>query len=149
MVKTILVISTILLAGGGALAFVGCHGRSPEGRADWVVEKMTRELELDEDQVVHLNQIKENLLEKARDAHADRGIVRETVIAELENDEIDQKRLNQLVDDRLDHMKEMAAFVIAEFSKFHAELTPAQRDKLVAEIKTWPERHCRWHQTSE
>ena len=145
MVKTILTITAILFAGAGTLAFVGCHGHSPEGKADWVVEKMTRELELDEDQTAQLHQIKENILEKAREARANRGIIRETVTAELEKETIDQERLNQMVDERLAHIKEMATFVIAELAEFHAELTPTQREKLVAEIKTWPERHRRWH----
>ena len=149
MVRTIVEITTLLLTGAGAMAFVGCHHRSPEDKADWVVEKMTRELELDADQVARLNEIKSAFIEKAREAHADRGIVRQTVVAELESEEVDQERLNQLVDDRLSRTKEMAAFAIAELSDFHKTLTKGQREKLVAEINTWPDRHCRWRSSGD
>jgi len=149
MLKTTGAIAAVILVAGAALAFVGCHARSPEGRADWFVEKMTRELELDESQAARLDDIKGGVLEKVRQARADRGIIRETVMAELEKDTIDQERLNRLVDERIARAREIAAFAIAELADFHAELTPVQREKLVAEVRTWPERHGRWHRECE
>ncbi len=126
----------ILLASLTLFAFTGCS-RTPEERADRIVEHMAKKLELNETQKVRLDKIKGEFLVKRQELITSRGSTFEEANALMRSETIDQARLSALVDKNKEQATDMVQFVFAKFNEIHDILTPEQREKLVAKIETY------------
>ena len=98
---------------------------------------------LNESQRVQLDQIKDELMTKARGMHADKDSMREELVAPLRNEEIDQERVKILIADHRAKMDEIIDLLVVRLAEFHKTLTPDQKEKLVAKIETFKKWHHR------
>ena len=78
-----------LLISGVAL-FSGCRRHSHEHKAEFMVDYISETLDLNESQQEQLDQIKDELLTKAQDMHADKASMHEELVVQLRSEEIDQ-----------------------------------------------------------
>lgn len=128
----------ILLAAAAVLILSSCY-RTTEQRAEHMVKYLAAELKLDESQTAKLETIKDEFLARRP------GMIklREESVREanelMRSADIDQARLNALVDRNQTQINELVRFVFAKFTEIHDMLTPAQREKLVVMI----ERHMK------
>lgn len=134
----------ISITGSSLILFiVGCHGKfshhcfpsSPEDKAEMIVKKITSELELNEQQQVKLNEIKDEFLAKKNERQKDHKHMFDTILSEIKSEKIDQEKLKTLADSRLKTMKEMTPFVVSKLAEFHSILTPEQRVKLADKMQ--------------
>jgi Spy/CpxP family protein refolding chaperone len=135
----------ILLILTGSLIIAGCgrhrfHRASPEKKAEWVVKKITKELDLDEQQQTKLNQIKTELLDKHKDFKGMHGELFSELRDQISSSQIDQDKLNTLFMEKEDQFREMHTFAISKFAEFHSMLTPEQRNKLVEHMDKFKEK---------
>lgn len=131
----------------GALALSGCNhrcgmGKSPEKKADHIAKKLASELDLSAEQKLKLDKIKLDLLGRKGDFQSIHGGMKDLVLGQLRAGSVDTAAVNKGLEDREAKMREMRGFLVAEFSEFHAMLTPAQREKLAVHIEKMG-RHCR------
>lgn len=117
---------------------VGCHHnkttpfgpRAFKDRIEKMTEKLSKDLDLTDEQKNHLNIIKDEInaeLLKRKNQMAEMfNVIRE----EIHKDSIDQQRLEQLFDDRKQFREGMHRFMFKKFAEFHAMLTKEQRLKL-------------------
>lgn len=126
----------ILLAGLTLFAFTGCS-RTPEQKADHIVEHMVKKLDLNDAQKAQLDKIKGEFLAKRQELITSRGGTFEEANALMRSDTIDQARLNALVDKNKEQATDMVQFVFAKFTEIHDMLTPEQREKLVSKIEKY------------
>ncbi len=109
--------------------------RSPEERAEWMVKRISKELELTDAQKQALNRIKDEFIAKHK---ADRPQL-EAQIAALSElvraDTIDQIKLKELRKKHQAHRESMENFFVEKASEFHKVLTPEQRAKAAAWIQ--------------
>jgi protein CpxP len=137
MVKKIFIMSMAVIAAGGILFATGCAHRckTPEKRAEWIVDKIKNKLDLSKEQVTEVNKIKDEILAKRDEFKSLHEGVYETVLKEIRSDKIDVNGINQLLSAKEVKFKELRIFMISEAAKFHAVLTPEQREKLAKELE--------------
>ncbi len=125
----------------GAFLLAGCHGRHcgwknrPEQKAEHIVKRLAKELDLNEDQKTKLDKIKTEILLRKADFKVVHSGIHDEIFSQLKASSVDQGKLNQAFEDREAKMKELRTFLISEFAEFQAILTPNQREKLVAKLQ--------------
>jgi Spy/CpxP family protein refolding chaperone len=125
----IALISTLAVAGPGF------RDRGPGMFGDWMIERMTDNLELNETQVENLQGVKDAIKtarDKLRENRKDKG---DEILALLEQPTLDQEKAMALLTERGDAMKEQAPKVIAAIAGFYDSLTPQQQQTLRETIK--------------
>ena len=137
---TILLIGMLISALG---LFSGCRRHSHSHKAEFMVDYISETLDLNESQQEQLDQIKDELLTKAQDMHADKASMHEELVAQLRSEEIDQMRVKGLIAEHRAKMDEIVDLVVIRLSEFHKTLTPEQKEKLIAKIETFKKWHHR------
>ena len=127
----------LFLAGCGHVHGKGfCHGWGGD-KADWVVNKISSELDLNDTQKAKLNSLKDEVLKKKDEFKGDHEAMLAEIRTQLLSDKLDQAKINQLFVSRQAKHDEMRQFLIAKVAEFHAVLTPEQRTKLVNKLEAW------------
>jgi len=140
MVKKGLYLSLIAFMLIGIAGFTGCRRHSPGHKAEFMVDYVSETLDLNESQKEHLDQIKDELLEKGMQMRSDKAAMHSELVSQLRREEIDQESLKAMVTEHQVKMEEMIDLAIVKLAEFHKTLTPEQREKLVAKlesIKKW------------
>jgi Spy/CpxP family protein refolding chaperone len=133
-----------LLAALPVLAVTGCYHKTPEQRAERVVQRLAATLELDTAQREKLEKMKENFLAKRSDMMK----MRQETINDLNeimlSPQLDQARLNARTEKIQAHTSDLIRFISTEFAELHDMLTPEQRSKLVEKMEKHEQRARRW-----
>ncbi|MDX2422168.1 MAG: Spy/CpxP family protein refolding chaperone [Amphritea sp.] len=135
-------VTSIALVGGGLTA---CnHHRSPEERADYMMEKITSKLELTAPQMSQLEQLKNELLDVRQTMLAERDTVHNAVNELLNQPILDQQRALKLAQDRTETINQKAPQVIAAFADFYDNLNPEQQTMLREKVQEHKEQRHHW-----
>lgn len=146
LLKIILISATVLIAGMFVIsgcAHRGFHrfgGGSPEKRAEFIVDKISDELDLTDPQKAKLNSIKDEVIAK----HKSRKDIYEgtfnTLQSEIKKDKMDEKlllsKLNEFSKDR----EEMHTFMVSKLVEFHSMLTDEQKQTLIDKMNDMKDR---------
>ena len=141
MVKKGLAISIIALLIAGVASFSGCRRHSHAHKAEFMVDYISETLDLNESQQAQLNQIKEELMEKAQKMHANKESMHEELVTQLRSEEIDQALVKAKIAEHRVQMDDIIDLIVVRLAEFHKTLTPEQKEKLVAKIETFK----KWH----
>ena len=144
-------IAAILGAVGIAVAVAGCgHGYRHHEPGDYAVrhiERLGKELNLNEAQTAKLNAVTETL-RKGRDTmRVKHDEKQKEVLALLDQPKLDRQRALGLVQQTTRDINDHAPEMIAAMGDFYDSLTPPQQQKLREEVKermAYADR-CRWH----
>ena len=150
----IITIVSVVLVGLIALA-LGCRSsiaHSGHHNKAYVLEKVTRELDLDEEQQARLD----GLFTRLRDAHAEGQEFRNTLHADfltaVNEEQLDRVELDRLYAEAKQRVDSFYDVFAAELVEFHGMLTPEQRGKLIEKIesraecrRSFRERGCPWN----
>jgi Spy/CpxP family protein refolding chaperone len=130
---------TVVLVAAAALSVLvltGCY-RTPEQRAEYMVKHLSSKLDLNDTQKAKLERIKDEFLAR----RPDMARMREETVKEanelMRSAEIDQTRLNALMEKSHAGATDMIMFVSAKFTEIHDMLTPEQREKLAGHIEEY------------
>ena len=141
MVKKGLYLSLIAFLFIGIAGFAGCRRHSPHQKAEFMVDYVSETLNLNESQKEHLDQIKDELLEKGMQMRADKAAMHGELVAQLRSEDIDQDRLKAMVTEHRVKMEALIDLGIDRLAEFHKTLTAEQREKLVAKLESFK----KWH----
>ena len=141
MLKKGLYISLIGILISSLGFFSGCRRHSHAHKAEFMVDYITETLDLTESQQAQLNQIKEELLEKAQQMHANKESMHEELVNQLRSEEIDQALVKARIAEHRAQMDDIINLIVVRFAEFHKTLTPEQKEKLIAKIETFK----KWH----
>mgnify|MGYP001825806250 FL=1 len=141
MVKKSLSITLIGVFIAGALVFTGCRSHSHLGRVDFMVDYIAETLDLSDPQREQLDGIKEEFMAKAKEMHAQKEAMHAEFMAELRKEDISQENLKGLIAQKRAQMDEMIDLALARLVEFHNTLSTEQREKLVAKIEYFHEKH--------
>ena len=136
----------ILLAGSavivGTLAACGHHRyHDPEKRGEWIVEKVTDELELNESQQAKLETVRKEILTVRKDMHADRKNVREEILVMLDQPQLDRQKVLSMVEQKTVSINQHAPQVVNALGDFYDSLSDEQREELREHFADMGERH--------
>jgi periplasmic protein CpxP/Spy len=144
-------IVAILSAVGIAVAVTACgHHAREHGPGDYAVrhvEKLGKELNLNEAQTAKLNAVTATLRKSRESMHARHDETRKAALALLDQPKLDRQRALGLVQQTTRDINDQAPDVIAAVGDFYDSLTPAQQQKLRTELKERMESgdRCRWN----
>ena len=134
--RTIIVITAgTLLIGGVAACKHKMHSATPEERGEWVVEKVSKKLELNETQKIKLVNLKDELLAVRKTMRSDRDEKRAEVLAMLQQPTLDREKANTMVQQKINVASTQAPVVIDAMADFYDSLDDAQRAELVEHIE--------------
>lgn len=131
--------------------FVGCgprgyHSgfRGPGMDVGRISEKIADRLDLTAEQKAELEKMVSEAKAKREEGSDWKKSMQQDVINLVRQDRIGQADIDRLVKVHRQRMDEAVAFLSERFIRFHASLTPKQREKLVAEIENHDSHHCRY-----
>jgi protein CpxP len=136
-------IRTLALAmlGMATLSMTACHRyRTPEERADKMVSKVAKELDLNEQQKAKLLAVKDAFLTARAQVRKEHDALFEEGVAIVQSNELDQAKALQLLERHQALHRQVAPSVIAKLAEFHASLTPEQRAKGIERLKHFHDR---------
>jgi len=138
--KRYIALGAVLLIASGV--YFGCRSHRPEDmakhaekRAEWVVEKISEELELTAEQQKTLNGIKDEVLARHRELKELRSGVISDVFSTLDKESVTEDELNAMFAQREAKWKELREFAVAKFTQFHNSLTKEQKIKLKEKLE--------------
>ena len=122
---------------------IGCNGmmkkhfymhHSHQEMTDFMVNKFSKELKLNESQKEMLKDFVKEMKEKRNEYSGEREDFFNTLITEIESEKLDEKILNQMFEYRMQRMNDMKPIVIAKLVEFHNTLSSEQKEILVKKI---------------
>ncbi len=140
VVTGVLVIGTALVGFGG-------HSMEPAEHAQWMVKKVTRELELNADQVAKLEVLKERILLAQAQVHDSNEHKSELVVELLSAPVFDRAKVVEVVRTKTDAVLTQAPEVITAFGDFYDSLDSTQKQVVidhVSERMAHHEHHASW-----
>ena len=135
----------VLLTVGVVACNHGMHFGSAEERGEWIVQKVTNELELDQTQQARLAAVKNEFLDMRKSMHSDREQTRTDVLAMLKQPTLDRGKANAIVGQYIEKVNSRSPVIIDAIGNFYDSLDDAQRAELTAFIEHKMEHHHRWH----
>jgi Spy/CpxP family protein refolding chaperone len=145
MLKKGLTIALICVFISAALIFTGCRSHSHQGKAEFMVDYIAEILDLTDPQREQLDGIKEEFIAKSKEMHAQKEAMFAAFMAEIRKEQIDEQNLKDLIAEKRAQMDEIINLAMVRLVEFHKTLTPEQREKLVAKLEWFHEKHQhRW-----
>ncbi len=142
MIKRIAVGAGIVtLVGGLAACGPWSHRQDPEDMAQYVVEKMTKLLTLNDAQSGKLNALKDQVLKTRSEVHATHDKTRAQALALLDQSSFDRTQALAMIASHAQLMNDKAPAVVNAFGDFFDSLTPEQQQILRKELAERMERH--------
>lgn|SRR5512143_3821031 len=121
-----------------------CYHRTPEQRAERVVQHMVTNLKLDADQTAKLEKMKEEYLARRPDMVKMREETMKDFRELMLSPQLDQAKLNARREKIQAHADDLIRFVTDKFAEIHDMLTPEQRSRLVEDMEKHAHRAHRW-----
>jgi hypothetical protein len=122
---------------GGALLTLGVvacnhgmHFGTAEERGEWMVEKVTKELELNQAQQARLAEVKDEFLNMRITMLSEREQTRADVLAMLQQPTLDRDKANTIVDQHIATINSRSPLIIDAIGNFYDSLDDAQRTEL-------------------
>lgn len=144
--RTILLLTGgLLLVAGVAACNHGMHCGSAEERGEWMVQKVSDELELDQMQHARLEAVKDEFLSMRQSIRSDREQTRTDVLAMLQQPKLDRDRANAIVSQYIETINSRSPLIIDAVANFYDSLNDEQRAELTEFIEHRTEHHRHWH----
>jgi Spy/CpxP family protein refolding chaperone len=141
----IIITSGVLLIGGVAACKHKMHSASAEERGEWVVDKVSKELELNDSQRIKLVEVKDQFIAVRKSMRSDREEARKEVLAMLKQPTMDREKVNAMVNQKIAIVSEKSPSIIDAIGNFYDSLDDSQRAELSEFIEEKMERHVKHH----
>ncbi len=139
----VIVILALLMVSGIAIARYKGFCNGPEGRMNWVTERIDKKLDLDEQQRNQLTELKDQTLTIMQEMRSERESTSEAALALLDSPKFNREAARRLVDEKQTQLATAADQLIDHFGDFSDTLTDEQRAKLQEMIQHHRNhRHC-------
>ncbi len=127
------------LGGVGLITSVAAYGHhqchDPEQRGNWMVEKISSELELTEPQVEKLEAVRDQMMDARKQMHQERKVAREDMLKLLGQSSLDRDQSLAMINQRLDAIRDNAPQLVNALGDFYDILSPEQKQELKERIE--------------
>ena len=131
---SLVIVSTLLLVG----AFSACrHHHDPEDRAQWMQDKVTKKLELNDTQQLKLKQLSDEMMAARMAMKQQFGDSREQLLVLIEQPTLDQQQIFNLIQSHTQAFNETAPGIVAALGDFYDDLNAEQQ----AQIREFMQEH--------
>jgi Spy/CpxP family protein refolding chaperone len=126
------------------LVACGHHFSSPEERAEYMVDKVSKELTLNDAQNVKLNTLKDELLAARQEMISKRKETKQAINELLEQPALDRDRVLNMVSEHTQAVNDKAPQIVSALGDFYDSLTAEQQAKLREKVKERMEHHGKY-----
>ena len=140
-------IGAVFFTARAAQSYGGFHGHR-HGMAkeflEYRLEKLSKELNLNENQKAKLDTFKndiETVMDQRKEKHEE---IHELLKAELSKDNPDMAKIRPIIDQQIDSMADVAHQFVGKVDEFYNDLTPEQKKLLRDHIVEKMEDHGKW-----
>ncbi len=124
-----------LIVAVAGIGFAKKMGRMHDGPLGFMIEKMTKDLDLNADQKSQVDKIKDEIKAKMDANKQDHKQSAEDFSNMFRQNTLDKQQVLDLESKREKDREDMKSFMVDELIKFHDLLTQSQRDKVADKIK--------------
>ncbi|NOR51489.1 MAG: hypothetical protein GQ470_02615 [Gammaproteobacteria bacterium] len=140
-------LTKISVIAAGALVMIttisGCsHFRSPENRAQWMVEEVTDELELTETQQLKLKTLSDEMLSTRTSMKEQFGESREQMVSLFDYPMLNQDKALKIIKSHTQMVDEQAPVMVTAFADFYDSLDSEQQ----IEVREFMQKHNDRHE---
>lgn len=140
--KRIVKLVVVAVALVGVIGVSACHRHhTPAERAEWMTGKIAKHLNLDDQQKVKLEAVKDEVLAARAESQKEHRGIMEEVIAQVQSEWLDQAKLAQLIEQHPAGQTRMMQRVLPKVAEWYASLRPEQKAEAVGHIRRWMEHH--------
>ena len=127
----------------GAVTLAGCnrHHHDPDDKAEWMVHKISKKLDLDDSQIAKLEDVKVEMMQHHKTHRDNKAEMMDKLILEVQKPKIDQAFLMEMVNQHTSRVEQVAPGVIEKLVVFHASLNSEQKEELVEKIQKFKKHH--------
>jgi protein CpxP len=130
----LLIVGTVLVVG----TFSACsHHRDPEHRAQWMQEKVTKELELNDVQQVNLKRLSDEILTARKAMKTQFGDDRDQLLVVLDQPTMDRETVLGMIQSHTRAIDERAPAIVVAVGDFYDSLNAQQQ----VEIRDFIQQH--------
>ncbi len=134
MKRSIKILTAVVLGSAAVVSITAYghhywHASDPEQRAEWIVERVSKRLDLTGDQITTLNQLKDRLLTFRSEMKQNRVKTREELASLFAAPQLDQNRIVSIVQEKTAVMNQRAPEFVAALAGFTDSLSEAQRQE--------------------
>lgn len=119
---------------------VSCKNKNPEQRAEHVVKKVSKKLDLNKDQKEKLNNLKDKMLAIHKSKESNKEDFHKDVKKLLTQERISEVDVKSLLDRKRNDIDQILPEVLPELINFHASLNTDQKEKLVKFVEKFGKR---------
>lgn len=132
-----LFISFAIIASLGALIMSGCsrHHHDPAEKAEWVVHKISKKMDLNDEQKIKLEAVKDELMKHHAEHRQQKRMMLDSLITEVQKPELNQTVLMDMVEHHKTMADKLAPGVIEKLAVFHASLDEEQKTELAEKLQ--------------
>jgi len=115
-----------------------------EKRADYMIKRVSSQLDLNADQIAKLEVIKQELLTNGIPLAKSRGDIADVLLNEAVGTDFDATAVNAVFEQKENDFEQLRSNLVEQVAAFHASLSDEQREKLnkkLAKIKEKRSRH--------
>jgi protein CpxP len=141
----ILITSGVLLIGGVVACNRGMHHGSAEERSEWIVEKASKELELNAAQKAKLVKVKNEFLDVRKTMRNQSEQTRADVLTMLKQPTLDREKVNAIISQKIAIINTRSPAIVDAIGNFYDSLDDSQRAELSEFIEEKMERHAKRH----
>lgn len=142
MKKRIFIIPTVLvLLGTVALTACNRHHHDPEDKAEWMVHKISKKLDLDDNQKAKLEDVKVELMKHHKEHRDSKAEMMDKLILEVQKPQLDEALLMDMVNQHKTRIEQAAPGVIEKLVVFHASLNAEQKSEIVEKLQKFKKHH--------
>jgi hypothetical protein len=137
----------VIVTGIAALfLLMGCfHHKTPEEKAEWIVEEITEELELTENQQGYLEDLKKVVLEKRKNHQAEKQKHYNSIKKQFLGEDLTEDMFGEFVTTHAEKIKEEGQPVWTAFIVFQKSLTLEQKQQVVEHMDSFTKKGKRCH----
>lgn len=133
ILSIVIIVITIFTIKG--IVFARHLHKFADGPGEFLIEKISENLNLDAAQIAQLERIKEEIKTKMEANKPNRDNMFEDLANEFKKDNMDKNKMKELSEQKEKQMQEMKDFMMDKIIEFHNILTPEQRNKTVESMK--------------
>ncbi len=108
-----------------------------------MLDYFTEALDLAVEQQEDLSEMRTEIMEKVKSVHEDKTQMRDTLKVQLTAETIDKEVVRGLIAEHRSKMDEVIDLAVDRLTAFHSDLTPEQREKLIAKLEKFEKYHSR------
>jgi protein CpxP len=140
----IAIMSSALVMGVGTLAACGHHYKTPEERAEYMVEKVADKLDLNDMQKEKLAAVKSEMMKLRKQFKGDQDNTPKQVLAIVSQPTLDRDALLNMINARTQAVSNNAPQIVAALGDFYDSLNPEQQAE-VRELIEKGMKHHHWY----